>query len=121
MDFELKPLSLARICSEKCDALLVLVPADMPTGDDAVSLLISSAIKAGDFEAKPGKLLNAYRLPGITATRLVLLGCGDGSAKNVRTAVMAAMPVAVTEQPTPPSKAAIFSSNAARVGFPLRV
>ncbi|MFM9901484.1 MAG: leucyl aminopeptidase [Polaromonas sp.] len=91
MDFELKPLSLARICSEKCDALLVLVPADMPTGDDAVSLLISSAIKAGDFEAKPGKLLNAYRLPGITATRLVLLGCGDGSAKNVRAAVMAAM------------------------------
>ena len=91
MDFELKPLSLTRICTEKCDALLVLVPLDMKAGDDAVSSLITSAIKAGDFEAKPGKILNAYRLPGITATRLVLAGCGDGSPKNVRAAVIAAM------------------------------
>lgn len=91
MDFELKPLSLTRICSEKCDALLMLVPMDMVAGDDAISNLVTSAIKAGDFETKPGKLLNAYRLPGITATRLVLAGCGDGSAKNVRTAVTAAM------------------------------
>ena len=91
MDFELKPLSLTRICSEKCDALLVLVPLDLLAGDDAVSVLITAAIKAGDFEAKPGKLLNTYRLPGITATRVVLAGCGDGSPKNVRAAVSAAM------------------------------
>lgn len=91
MDFELKPLSLTRICSEKCDALLVLVPLDRVAGDDAVSNLITSAIAAEDFEAKPGKLLNTYRLPGITATRLVLVGCGDASPKNVRVAVAAAM------------------------------
>ena len=91
MDFELKPLSLTRLCSEKCDALLVLVPVDMVAGDDAVSHLITSAIKAGDFEAKPGKILNTYRLPGIMATRVVLAGCGDGSPKNVRAAVTAAM------------------------------
>ncbi|MBC7548736.1 MAG: leucyl aminopeptidase [Polaromonas sp.] len=91
MDFELKPLSLNRICSEKCDALLVLVPLDMAVGDDAVSGLIASATKAGDFEAKPGKLLNTYRLPGVAATRLVLVGCGDASPKNVRAAVVAAM------------------------------
>lgn len=91
MDFELKPLSLTRICTEKCDALLVLVPADMVTGDDAVSALITAAIKAGDFECKPGKLLSAYRLLGISATRLVLVGCGDGSPKNVRAAVTAAV------------------------------
>ena len=91
MDFELKPLSLTRVCTEKCDALLVLVKLDMATGDDAVSVLITAAIQAGDFEAKPGKLLNTYRLPGIAATRLVLAGCGDGSPKNVRTAVSAAL------------------------------
>ena len=91
MDFELKPLSLTRVCSEKCDALLVLVPSDMVDGDDAVSKLIASAIKAGDFEAKPGKILNAYRLPGITATRLLLAGCGDGSPKNVRAAITTAV------------------------------
>jgi leucyl aminopeptidase len=91
MDFELKPLSLTRICSEKCDALLVLVPSEMVTGDDALSNLITSATKAGDFEAKPGKLLSTYQLPGITATRVLLAGCGDGSPKNVRAAITAAM------------------------------
>jgi len=93
MDFELKTLTRARLSTEKCDALVVLVPQDMATADsaDPVSKLLALAIKSGDLETKPGKLLHSYRAAGITATRLVLVGCGDGSAKNVRLAVLAAI------------------------------
>ena len=91
MDFELKTLTPSRICSEKCDALIVLISGDTHTGSDAISKLVALAIKAGDFESKAGKLLTAYRPEGIAATRLLLAGAGDGSAKNVRAAVSAAM------------------------------
>jgi len=91
MDFELKTLTPSRVCSEKCDALVVLVPLNMAEGDDALSLLVEAATQRGDFERKPGKLLQAYRTSGIAATRLLLVGVGEGSAKNIRTAVTAAM------------------------------
>ncbi len=94
MDFELKTLSLARICSEKCDVLVVLLTQESKfpaTSDDAVSRMAALAIKSGDFDGKAGKLLGSYRPAGIAATRLVLVGAGDGSPKNVRTAVTAAM------------------------------
>jgi leucyl aminopeptidase len=54
-------------------------------------VLTALAIKSGDFEAKPGKLLSAYRTPGVAATRVVLAGVGDASPKNVRSAVSAAL------------------------------
>ena len=90
MDFELKTLTRTRICTEKCDALVALIPQNHAPGDDALSQLAALAIKSGDFEAKAGKLLASYRPAGISATRLVLVGAGDGSPKNVRIAVMAA-------------------------------
>ncbi len=95
MDFELKTLTRARICSEKCDALLVLIPQELSSDDDPLddplSVLAAQAIKSGDFEVKPGKLLSAYRTPGIAATRVLLVGAGDGSPQNIRTAVNAAL------------------------------
>ncbi|NMM08779.1 MAG: leucyl aminopeptidase [Polaromonas sp.] len=91
MNFELKTLTRTRICSEKCDALVVLIPQDLNSEGDPLSVLAALAIKSGDFEVKPGKLLSAYRTPGIAATRVLLVGAGDGSPKNVRTAVNAAM------------------------------
>ncbi len=91
MDFELKTLTPSRICNEKCDALIVLIPSDMTSGTDAVSKLAALAIQSGDFESKAGKLLSAYRPQGIAATRVLLAGAGDGSARSVRTAVSAAM------------------------------
>ena len=94
MDFELKTLTRERICSEKCDALVVLVPQETGAqlaGDDALSHMASSAIQAGDLETKAGKMLAAYRPQGIVATRLVLAGVGDGSPKNIRLAVLAAL------------------------------
>ena len=90
MDFELKTLTRTRICSEKCDALVVLIPQELSSDDDPLSALTALAIKSGDFEAKAGKLLNTYRTPGIAATRVLLVGAGDGSPKNVRSAVNAA-------------------------------
>ena len=94
MDFELKTLTRARVCTEKCDALVVLIPQDaqaLDSSDDPTSQLAALAIKSGDFEGKAGKLLSSYRLAGIAASRLVLAGAGDGSPKNVRAAVIAAM------------------------------
>ena len=90
MDFELKTLTRARICTEKCDALVVLIPQTPTAGDDAVSKLAALATKSGDFDTKAGKLLASYRPGGLAATRLVLVGAGDGSSKSVRVAVMAA-------------------------------
>lgn len=94
MDFELKTLTRDRLCTEKCDALVLLVAQDslsQGSNDDPLSLLVALAIKSGDFECKPGKQLASYRTAGIAATRLILVGAGDGSPKNVRTTVTAAM------------------------------
>ncbi len=94
MDFELKTLTRSRICSEKCDALVLLVPLGagaFPSEGDALSQLAALAIQSGDFEGKAGKMLAAYRPQGLAATRLVLVGVGDGSPKNIRLAVLAAI------------------------------
>lgn len=91
MDFELKKLTLATICNEKADALIVLIPEGFAAGDDPLSTLAALALQSGDLEAKPGKLLSAYRTPGIAAPRVLLVGVGDASAKSVRTAISAAV------------------------------
>ncbi len=91
MDFELKTLAVAGASAEKCDALLVLVTDSFKPGKDAVGQLLADAIKAGDFEPKAGKLLQAYRAAGVTAARLVFAGAGDGKGKPVRSAVRAAI------------------------------
>ena len=94
MDFELKTLTRSRICSEKCDALVLLVPLGtgaFSSNEDALSQLTGVAIELGDFEGKAGKMLAAYRPQGLAATRLVLVGVGDGSQKNIRLAVLAAI------------------------------
>lgn len=90
MDFELKKLTRTLLCSEKTDALIVLIPEGMVEGDDRLSKLAALALKSGDLETKPGKVLCAYRAEGIAATRVLLVGVGDGTPKNVRTAVNAA-------------------------------
>ena len=90
MNFELKTLGLDRAAGEKCDAMVVLVGQDFKPGQDAISTMAAQAIKAGDFETKAGQLLSCYRPAGLAAVRLVLAGAGDGSASNVRKAVLGA-------------------------------
>jgi leucyl aminopeptidase len=89
MNFELKALGLAAAVNEKCDAMVLLVPQDLQPGQDALSQLIAHALKAGDLEAKAGKILLAYRAQGVTCARVVLAHVGDGTAKSVRQAVAA--------------------------------
>jgi leucyl aminopeptidase len=91
MDFELKTLSRPRTASEKCDALIVLVPTDVQAQPDALSTLITSAIKARHFQGEPGKLLQSYRSAGLGATRLILAGVGSGSPRDIKRALGAAM------------------------------
>src|SRR3990167_4770069 len=91
MNFELNKLDLAAAASEKCDALLVLVSAEACAGKDALSTLVNQAVKSGDLETKAGKLLQVYRAPGLACTRAVLVGAGDGSARQIRQAVAAAV------------------------------
>ena len=93
MDFELKTLTRSRLCTEKCDALVVLVPqsATASSSADIVSTLATLAVNSGDLETKSGKLISSYRTAGLAATRLILVSCGDGSIKNVRLAVVAAV------------------------------
>ena len=98
MDFELKKLTVAQLCSEKCDALIMLVAQGSlephqanVQADDQISRLVEHAISDGDLQTKAGKCLSSYRVAGVAATRLVLVGMGDGSAKNVRAAITAAM------------------------------
>jgi leucyl aminopeptidase len=91
MNFELKPIGLVGASTEKCDALIVLVAQDFKAGKDDLSVLVAQTIKSADFETKPGKLLSLYRPMQANAVRVVLAGIASGSARDVRTAVMAAV------------------------------
>ncbi len=91
MNFELKTLDLTLVAREKADALLVLVDEHFKPSTDALSALIAQALRSDDFSAKTGRLLHSYRPAEAAAKRLVLVGAGDGSAKQVRAAVTAAV------------------------------
>jgi leucyl aminopeptidase len=91
MDFELKTLAPGDAAAAKCDALILLVGESFKAGKDALSRLAADAVKSGDLEPKPGKLLHAYRTPGVVAPRVMLAGVGDGSGKRVHAAVQAAV------------------------------
>ncbi len=118
MDFKLKPQDLNAAANTACDALIVLIPEaynfaganpsklNRPTKvahkgatagkSDAsapadLQQTIAQAMDAGDFEAKTGKLLHLYRNPHTLATRTLLVGAGDGSAKSLKAATTAAI------------------------------
>jgi leucyl aminopeptidase len=91
MNFELKSLTLSSAAQLSCDALIVVVFEPFVPAADALSSLIGEAIKSGDWQAKPGKLLQLYRSSAVKAPRLLLAGAGDSSPKNVSKAVHAAV------------------------------
>lgn len=91
MDFELKQLDLTGAADHKCDALVLLVADGYLPAADEVSALLATAIKSQHLETKPGKLLQLYRSPVFVAPRVVLVGAGDGSAKQVKLAVQAGL------------------------------
>ncbi|MEX1166459.1 MAG: leucyl aminopeptidase [Hydrogenophaga sp.] len=95
MNFELKALTLTQTEKATLDVLLVLVPdSHKPDGKSSatgLAALIADAMRAGDFETAQGKSLMGYKPAGVSASRLFLLGAGDGSAASVRRAVAAGM------------------------------
>ncbi|MFZ4479709.1 MAG: leucyl aminopeptidase [Rhodoferax sp.] len=91
MNFELKALDLAAAADEKCDALIVLLTGSFKPAKDALSALAAQALKLGDLEPKAGKSLQIYRPDGIACTQLVLVSVGDGSAKELRQGLSAAI------------------------------
>ena len=91
MNFELKPLGLVGVASEKCDVLVVLVAQSFKAAKDDLSALVAQTLKSSDLESKAGKLLHLYRPDQCSATRVVLASIGEGSAKEVRTALTAAI------------------------------
>jgi leucyl aminopeptidase len=91
MNFELKPMGLTGVSTEKCDALIVLVAQDFKPAKDDLSTLIAQTLKSGDLETKSGKSLTLYRPVQANATRVVLIGVGSGAARDVRGAVMSAL------------------------------
>lgn len=91
MNFELKPLGLVGVASEKCDVLVVLVPQSFKAAKDDLSALVAQAIKSADLDTKAGKLLALYKPTQCSATRVVLAGVGEGTAREVRTALTAAI------------------------------
>ncbi|OYT93972.1 MAG: leucyl aminopeptidase [Burkholderiales bacterium PBB3] len=96
MNFELKPLGLVGVASEKVDVLVVLVPQSFKAAKDDLSALVAQTIKSSDFEPKAGKILHLYRPSQCNATKLILVGVGEGTAKEVRAAVALALAGAKT-------------------------
>ena len=91
MNFELKALSLSAAALLKSDGLIVLTSDGFKPGKDELLAVVDQALKAGDFETKAGKTLSLYRPAGFHASRVVFAGAGDGSPKDVRQALVAAM------------------------------
>lgn len=90
MNFELKALTAAAAAREKCDLLLVLVSEQAASGtfgSDAIGAMVAHAVKQGDFALSCGKQLPLYQVPAIAARRVVLLGVGAGTARDVRNAL----------------------------------
>ena len=91
MNFEIKALEMAGAAAEKCDLLLVLVPKDFKPAKDAASQLIGAALKSGDLETGVGKCLALYRPAQCAAVRVVLASVGEGSARQVKSALQAGL------------------------------
>ena len=91
MNFELNRLDLSDVATQKADAMIVLVPKAFKPEEGAMHALIAVALKAGDLDTKCGKSLHVYRAPGVACARVVLVSCEEGSARQVRQAVVAAV------------------------------
>ena len=91
MNFELKTLSLAAAAKTTTDTLIVLISEHFQAGTDPLSALITKATQAKDFSAKAGKSLQTYSLPGISASKTILLGVGEGRVADIKSAVTSAM------------------------------
>ena len=97
MNFELKALNLSSAAAAKCDLLLLLVPESFKPQQDPLSALVDSVTRHGDWSAAGSKQLHLYQPQGVQARRVLLLGTGKGSARDVRAALASAASVLKAE------------------------
>ena len=90
MNFELKSLPILRAAQHVTDVLVVLVTDIPKSASDPLGTLLVQAQRSGDFQAKPGQILSMWRVPGFRASRLVLVGAGEGQARQWRQAMTVA-------------------------------
>ena len=93
MNFELKALSLSAAAALKCD--LLIVPISSQSGDfsaqqEVLPQWLAAAIAHKDASTEAGSQLQAYQVAGIKARRVLVLGTGQGSAKELRSALLGA-------------------------------
>jgi leucyl aminopeptidase len=98
MNFELKQLSLASAAKTSTDTLIVLISKHFKAGQDPLSALIAKALQAKDLSTQAGNLLSAYALPGVKASKILLVGVGDAKALDLKLAVNAAVAVLKTSK-----------------------
>ena len=91
MNFQAMTVAAAGLSGLNADTLLIVLSAasDQPVGDAAIDGALQAAVKAGDFERKAGRTLYLHGLPGVKASRVVLCGARDASAKSVKAALVA--------------------------------
>jgi len=93
MDFKTQVAGTTGLAGVGADALLVLVGGQAVPEDLEAPLAdaLAPAAKDGDFAFKPGHMLYAHRVAGVKSARVVFAALGDGSVKNLRKAVVAAL------------------------------
>ena len=91
MNFEIESMDLSGAAAYKADALVLLVSQSFKPVKGVLADLIAAALKTGDLETKPGKLLAMYNVDGVACKRVVLAGCEAGTTRQVRQAVAAAV------------------------------
>jgi leucyl aminopeptidase len=93
MDFKTHVAGKSGLAGVGTDTLLVLVAGQAVPEDLEAPLadVLGAAAKEGDFAFKTGHTLYAHRVAGLKAARVVFAALGDGSAKSLRKAVLAAL------------------------------
>ncbi|MBQ0133443.1 MAG: leucyl aminopeptidase, partial [Comamonas sp.] len=66
------------------------VPESFRPSQDPLSLLVDTVLGHGDWSKAAGKQLSLYQTSGIAARRVLLLGTGSGSTRDVRMALATA-------------------------------
>jgi leucyl aminopeptidase len=111
MNFDLQAMGWQACDTAKCDVLILLVPASSATAKadakkpkphakshsqpapaaSSLQQLMQSALAQADLDTATGKLLSCYRPAGLQARQVILVGAGQGAARDVSRATQAAM------------------------------
>lgn len=80
MNVQLLDRSLDKCFSENVDVLVVMYGLEIKASKDPLSQFVQDAIRKGDFEVKPGNVLQLYGVPGVKARRVVV--CSATASKR---------------------------------------